>query len=184
MEEEIKEITETISGLYDTIERQGENFDPVIALRLLEALEEYEITVDTFLTTDQYVDLLVLHYITDNWHNPAKFAWKRVPKAMRKDKDLAKTWEIGQLLYTSKYTEAAIKINDFSIGKLATWLKSGYRYIMHRLINRAYTDIDDSTFRQFMGFKTAAEQKNYMDYYETLPKEGKSMINLEYGSFK
>mmetsp|Transcript_42964 Transcript_42964/g.50390 ORF Transcript_42964/g.50390 Transcript_42964/m.50390 type:complete len:211 (-) Transcript_42964:36-668(-) len=182
MEEELKELEATIESLYCHIEQCGSKFNKEVAWRMLEAFEEYEITIGTNLKPEQYVDFLVLYYITDNWGNPAKFLWKRIPDVMKKDKDLRATWDIGKLLYTSNFFEAVGKINDFGSGKLSSWLKSGYKYYMHQLINKMYAVIDDATFRALMGLKDAKEHKEYLAYYEAEVKpneEDTSSENVE-----
>jgi hypothetical protein len=66
---------------------EGE-YDFAIANELLGLYEEYEITHPSYMEIDEYVDFMVLHYITDNWNNNAKFLWKRIPSVMKKDKKL------------------------------------------------------------------------------------------------
>ena len=129
---------------------------------MLLAFEELEITDDVIKTPEVYADFLILHYITNNWDNTAKFLWKRIPHSMQKDKVLKKVWEIGQDLYSCQFILAAQKINEFKGSKLDNWLKDGYKYLMHRLINKMYSSIDDSTFQALMGFASSKEQKEYM----------------------
>ena len=180
MEEELKELEATLESFYDEVDRRKSTFCPNTSKRFLEAYEEYELTTDSFLTVEQYVDFLVLHYVTDNWNNPAKFLWKRIPKAMKKEKDLVATWEIGQLLFTSKYLEAATKINEFKSGKLHAWLKVGYRYIMYKLIQKAYDNIDKETMKVLMGFKDSKEQKAYETHFEKEIKPNGKSVDIQY----
>ena len=180
MEEELKEIQAQIESLYSYVENPSNKYNREIAEDLLLAYEEYEITVDSFLKTEEYIDFLVLHYITDNWGNNSKFLWKRIPDIMKKDKTLRATWEIGQSLFKNDFIEAAGKINSFSYGRLSVWLKSGYRFLMHKLINKIYSNIDDTTFRALMGLKDAKEQKEYTDFYEAEVKPAGKMICFTY----
>ena len=184
MDEELKEIQAQIESLYSYIENPNNSYSPEVAETMLKAYEEYEITIDSFLKVDEYVDFLVLHYITDNWGNTAKFMWKRIPDQMKKEKSLKAAWEIGQLLFKSNFIEAATKINVFSFGRLSAWLKSGYRFLMHKIINKMYSNIDDDTFRALMGLANAKEQKEYMDVYEVEVKPTGILIIFNKFTFK
>ena len=166
MDEELKQLEVSLSSYYETVERLGSNFDSELALTFLETYEEFEITTDNFPTPEQYTDLMILYFVTDNWHTPAKMLWKRIPAAMKKDKSLIGIWEIGKLLFTSKYAEAAVKINEFKSSKLAIWLKAGYKYIIHKLVIQAYENIDDATYQTLLGLKTKKEQTEYMEYFD------------------
>ncbi|CAI2380092.1 unnamed protein product [Moneuplotes crassus] len=172
MEEEIKTLEAQIQSFYDTVRDAGSTFDPELAKEFLETFEEFELSIDSFLSLEQYIDLMVLYFVTDNWRNPAKFLWKRIPKAMKKDKALVQVWEIGKCLFQYKYPEAAQAIRDFKGGNLSDYLRSGYYHIMNGFINQAYQNIDDDTYRLLMGFSSAKEQKAYLSYYnkEVQPK--------------
>mmetsp|Transcript_16717 Transcript_16717/g.14632 ORF Transcript_16717/g.14632 Transcript_16717/m.14632 type:complete len:228 (+) Transcript_16717:29-712(+) len=202
MDEEIKTLEAQIESLHTAIEDLGNTFNPKLAKQLLEVYEEYEITVDgfcnitvnngvidtnddKFIQPEQYIDLLVLYFITDNWHNPAKFLWKRIPETMKRDKALKETWSIGKFLYTHKYQEAAGLIAQFTQGRLSNFLKAGYHHIMHAFLDQAYENIDDDTYRTFMGFSTEKEQKAFVKYYneEVKPKvEAEKEENVEISS--
>ena len=115
---------------------------------------------------EEYANLLILYIITDIWDNNLKFAWKRLPSAMKKDKLIRKTWEIGQLLYKSDYLQAAAKINEYKGSQLDGWLKDGYKYLMHRLTTKIYSTITDDTLKALMGFTSDKEYKQYMKVHK------------------
>ena len=173
MDEEAKTLQGQLESFYSAVE-EAKSFDPELAQNFLEAFEEFEITIDGYMKPEQYVDFMVLYFVTDNWHNPAKFLWKRIPTAMKKDKMLVSVWDIGKLLFQSKYLEAAKKISSFKLGKLSEFLAAGYRYHMQRLIEQAYANIDDKTYRALMGFTSAKQQKEYQTHFdEELRHKGK-----------
>ena len=165
MEEELKQIEATLESLYEHCTKPDSQYDLATAQRFLTVYEEYEITTDGFMKPDKYADYLILHYITDNWDNNLKFMWGRVPPAMRKDKLIKKTWEIGQMLLKSQFLEAAAKINEYTGSNLDGWLDQGYKYLMNKLISKVYSSIDDATRMALMGFKSAKDMKSFMEIY-------------------
>ena len=171
MDEELKTLEVQLETMYGAVKTLGK-FDQEIAAQFLETFEEYEITSDNFLSVDQYHDFMILYFVTNNWKNPAKFLWKRIPSAMKKDKALIGIWDIGKLLFTDNYQEAAKHIRAYKKGPLSDFLQAGYHCIMNGLINEVYENIDDATYRLLMGFKNSKEQKEYIEYYnaEIQPK--------------
>ena len=189
MEEEAMELIAKIESFYTSVEGLGDKFDPQLANDFLETMEELEITGDGFnhyldpkgdssTFVRIHIDFMILYFVTDNWHNPAKFFWNRIPKQLKAEKPIKKIWEIGKLLYTSKYHEAAALITQHKDSPLSDFLRSGYRFIMHKFINQAYDNIDDDTYSLFMGFTKSKDAKAYKKYYkEEVQPSRKSIPN-------
>jgi uncharacterized protein (DUF1330 family) len=83
------------------------------------------------------------------------------------------------MLLSYNYIEAAAEINDFKLGSFSESLRTGYKYLMHKLVLKMYTVIEADNLKALMGFKTDKEYAKYLRLHsEELSKQGTKFVKI------